>query len=40
MEREQFVRERAKVRRLPQMADQLQELIKRVDRLESAANDQ
>ena len=39
MDHEQWVRERAKVRRLPQLADQLKALIKRVDRLESSADD-
>ena len=39
MDHEQWVRERAKVRRLPQLADQLNALIKRVDRLESSADD-
>jgi len=40
VERGQFVRERAKLRRLPNLEDQLQALIKRVERLESSADDQ
>jgi hypothetical protein len=39
MDYEQWVRERAKVRRLPQLADQLKALIKRVDQLETSADD-
>jgi len=39
MDYEQWVRERAKVRRLPQLADQLKALIKRVDRLEASKDD-
>lgn len=40
VEHEQFVRERAKIRRLPQMAEQLADLIKRVERLEASADHQ
>lgn len=36
---EQFVRERGSVRRLPQMAEQLQKLLERVERLEATADD-
>jgi UDP-3-O-[3-hydroxymyristoyl] glucosamine N-acyltransferase len=36
---DQFIRERAKVRRLPQMADTLRALIERVERLEASADD-
>ncbi|MGQ9650836.1 MAG: UDP-3-O-(3-hydroxymyristoyl)glucosamine N-acyltransferase [Phycisphaerae bacterium] len=38
VDHEQFIRERAKVRRLPEMADQLQALIKRVEQLEASAD--
>ncbi len=38
VEQEQFIRERAKLRRLPQLAEQVKELIKRVDRLDAAAD--
>ncbi|GMU23676.1 MAG: UDP-3-O-acylglucosamine N-acyltransferase [Phycisphaerae bacterium] len=37
VEHEQFIRERAKIRRLPHMAEQLADLLKRVERLEAAA---
>ncbi len=40
VEHEEFVRERARVRRLPKMAEQLADLIKRVERLESSADHQ
>lgn len=36
---QQCQRERAKIRRLPEMAEQLKDLIKRVDRLETSADD-
>ena len=39
VERAQWARERAKLRRLPQMTEQLKDLSRRVDRLESAADD-
>jgi len=39
VEQDRWIRERAKLRRLPQMAEQLQKLIRRVDRLEHAADD-
>ena len=35
----QFAREQARLRRLPEMAEQLRDLIKRVQRLETAADD-
>lgn len=38
VEHEQFVRERAKVRRLPEMAEQLRALAKRVEQLEASAD--
>jgi UDP-3-O-[3-hydroxymyristoyl] glucosamine N-acyltransferase len=38
VEHEQFIRERAKIRRLPHMAEQLADLLKRVERLEAAAD--
>ena len=38
VEHEQFVRERAKVRRLPEMADQLRALVKRVEQLEASTD--
>lgn len=38
VEHEQFIRERAKVRRLPEMAEQLRALIKRVEQLEASAD--
>ncbi len=38
VEHEQFVRERAKVRRLPEMAEQLRALIKRVEQLEASTD--
>ncbi|HOB75969.1 MAG TPA: UDP-3-O-(3-hydroxymyristoyl)glucosamine N-acyltransferase [Phycisphaerae bacterium] len=38
VEHEVFIRERAKIRRLPKMAEQLADLIKRVERLESSAD--
>ncbi|GMV96406.1 MAG: UDP-3-O-(3-hydroxymyristoyl)glucosamine N-acyltransferase [Phycisphaerae bacterium] len=38
VEQEEWVRERAKVRRLPRMAEQLADLIKRVEQLEAAAD--
>lgn len=39
VEYEDWVRERAKVRRLPQMSDAIKDLIQRVTRLEEAADD-
>jgi UDP-3-O-[3-hydroxymyristoyl] glucosamine N-acyltransferase len=36
---EQFIRERGMVRQLPRMAEQLRELIKRVEQLETPADD-
>ncbi len=36
---DQWVRERAKVKQLPRMADQLKELIRRIERLEASADD-
>jgi UDP-3-O-[3-hydroxymyristoyl] glucosamine N-acyltransferase len=38
VEHEEFVRERAKIRRLPKMAEQLADLVKRVERLEASAD--
>ena len=38
VEREQYVREHAALRRAPRLADQLAELIKRVERLEASAD--
>jgi UDP-3-O-[3-hydroxymyristoyl] glucosamine N-acyltransferase len=38
VEHEQFIRERAKVRRLPEMAEQLRALIKRVEQLEASTD--
>ena len=38
VEHEQFIRERAKVRRLPEMAEQLRALIKRVEQLEATTD--
>ncbi len=40
VEYDQFARERAKVRRLPQLAEQVKALIERVERLEASADDQ
>lgn len=40
VDHEQFIRERAKVRRLPEMADQLRALIKRVEQLEASTDHQ
>jgi UDP-3-O-[3-hydroxymyristoyl] glucosamine N-acyltransferase len=40
VEQEQFIRERAKVRRLPEMADQLRALVKRVEQLEASTDHQ
>jgi UDP-3-O-[3-hydroxymyristoyl] glucosamine N-acyltransferase len=37
-EHEEFIRERARIHRLPKMAEQLADLIKRVERLESSAD--
>jgi UDP-3-O-[3-hydroxymyristoyl] glucosamine N-acyltransferase len=39
LEHEQWIRERGKVRRLVRIADELQGLIERVERLEAAADD-
>ena len=38
VEHEEFIRERARIHRLPKMAEQLADLIKRVERLESSAD--
>lgn len=38
IEQDEWIRERAKVRRLPRMAEQLADLIKRVERLEASAD--
>jgi UDP-3-O-[3-hydroxymyristoyl] glucosamine N-acyltransferase len=40
VEHEEFVRERARIHRLPKMAEQLADLIKRVERLEASADHQ
>jgi UDP-3-O-[3-hydroxymyristoyl] glucosamine N-acyltransferase len=39
IDNKQYLREQAKVRRLPQLAEQVKDLIKRVDRLESTTDD-
>ncbi len=39
IDNKQYLREQAKVRRLPQLAEQIKDLIKRVDRLESTTDD-
>jgi UDP-3-O-[3-hydroxymyristoyl] glucosamine N-acyltransferase len=40
IEYDQYIRERGKLRRLPQMADQLKALMERIERLEAATDDQ
>jgi UDP-3-O-[3-hydroxymyristoyl] glucosamine N-acyltransferase len=39
VENQQYLREQAKVRRLPQLAEQVKALLKRVEQLETAADD-